>query len=554
MSDKYSLIIDKLKILIYKRESYSNISIGLVSGGNYDYRDQGGNKVYVYIQDTSRGDFLDEKISILLTNILKSLEELHVDYIKYLSRSEIIAYFVNNSHVYEASHAKNAIINSIRNIYDINKILVNDDIDLDVEALYHGYTEEYDRRVYTYKPKRSSNKNKSIIITSTVLSILAVGIIYLFVINPTLINDLISNNIISIISISQRNNNTTDHKSSQPSGDALNDDTSTNIPPLDSTSGTSNSNILITNPYIKTYTHEELIQYALELINIDRAKHNLPPVTLGKNIAAQKHAEDMLKYKYISHWDSNGFKPYMRYTQYNGKGEVSENVAITGYYDKYGSTDCYKLFVLCEKIDPMKAIENLHYRMVYDDADSNWGHRDNILNKWHNKVNIGIAYDDYFLVLVQHFENDYIEWDTLHISNSYVVQSGRIYMPISNNTKPIIVAIYYDPLPKKMTAYELNSTPSCYSYGGGVMCGSEAVDVIYPPPPPGYYYSGFVHVADRWIVDGNYFYIEYPITFTKDGVYTFLLISEIDYEQVPLASYSIVYKDGNVMSIDSITN
>jgi hypothetical protein len=297
-----------------------------------------------------------------------------------------------------------------------------------------------------------------------------------------------------------------------------------------------------------------LVQHALELINIDRTKHNLPPVILGKNIAAQKHAEDMLRYKYIAHWDSDGFKPYMRYTQYNGRGEVRENVAITGYYNEYGNTNCYKQFILCEKIDPMKAIENLHHAMVYNDADSNWGHRDNILDRWHNKVNIGIAYDDYFLVLVQHFENDYIDWDILHISNSYVVQSGRIYMPISSNTKLIAVSVYYDPLPKKMSIYELNNSPGCYSYGGGVNCGSEDIDVIYPPPSPGYYYFESGHVADRWIMDGNYFYIEYPITFTKDGVYTFLLISEIDNELVPLASYSIAYKNGNVMSIGSIIN
>ncbi len=80
-------------------------------------------------------------------------------------------------------------------------------------------------------------------------------------------------------------------------------------------------------------TYEELINYALNLINEDRAKHGLAPVSLGNNIAAQKHAEDMLKYRYISHWDSEGYKPYMRYTEYNGRGEVSENASISGYLD-----------------------------------------------------------------------------------------------------------------------------------------------------------------------------------------------------------------------------
>ncbi|GBC73044.1 hypothetical protein HRbin04_00440 [archaeon HR04] len=270
-------------------------------------------------------------------------------------------------------------------------------------------------------------------------------------------------------------------------------------------------------------------------------------------MAAQKHAEDILRYRYISHWDSDGFKPYMRYIQYNGNGEVSENVAITGYYNSDGSTDCHKPLILCDKIDPKEAITQLQYDMVYNDAASNWGHRDNILDRWHNKVNIGIAYDDYFLALVQHFENDYIEWNSRYIFNGYLVMSGRIYIEPNTNVRPVALAVYYDPLPRKMSSIELNNnTPNCYSYGGGVACGSDAVDTIYPPPPPGYYYTERVHLADRWIVDGNNFHIEASINPSMgEGVYTILLFTDINGEQVPLASYSIVSKDGKWVDLSS---
>ncbi len=555
MSDKYLLSINGLTILVYKWDSKSNpnFSITLISGGNYDYKDSTHNIIYIYIQDTSEGNFLNEPIRTLLVNILKSFEELGANYIKPLTKSEILVSFIDNPNVYEALHAKNVIINSIREIYDINNIRISNAINNSIETIFYEHIyrltleSNTSQNHYRSKHSRSSKINlKKIIIPA----VIAISIIY-FVIDPTIINNLLSDN-----SITQQNNNTNLIQSKPSIED--NYDTTTDKSTTDSTSNTSNQDnsnrvYTITVDVPKTYTHEELVQYALELINADRAKHNLPPVTLGKNIAAQKHADDMLKYKYISHLDSDGFKPYMRYTQYNGKGEVSENVAITGYYDNKGNTDCYKSHVLCEKIDPMEAIKRLQYDMVYNDADSNWGHRDNILDKWHNKVNIGIAYDDYFFVIVQHFENDYIDWDIREIKNGRMIISGRISTSIGNNTELVAVVIYYDPLPqKRQSAFLLNSTPDCYTYGGGLTCNSIEITTIYPPPPAGYIYNSPTHVANVWFVNKERFYIDYSLFVKDEGIYTYVLFSKIKEDYVPLMSYSIAYKDGKILNIGSL--
>ena len=42
--------------------------------------------------------------------------------------------------------------------------------------------------------------------------------------------------------------------------------------------------------------------------------------------------------------------------------------------------------------------------MMYDDADSDWGHRDAILDENHRAVNIGVGFDGRQVVFVQHFE------------------------------------------------------------------------------------------------------------------------------------------------------
>ncbi len=202
--------------------------------------------------------------------------------------------------------------------------------------------------------------------------------------------------------------------------------------------------------------------------------------------------------------------------------------------------ECYKPYVACKKIDPKEEIKRLQYLMVYDDADSNWGHRDNILDKWHNKVNIGIAYDDY-LAFVQHFENDYIDWDRYQITDSNLMLSGRIGL---EGVKPSYIAIYYDPLPKSMSREELLNTPDCYTYGGGITCNVNdideyTIDIIYPPPEEGYYYEEPVKVADKWILSSNYFYIESNLSLAKEGVYTLVLFGEKDSEYIPLMSHSL---------------
>jgi len=132
----------------------------------------------------------------------------------------------------------------------------------------------------------------------------------------------------------------------------------------------------------------ELVNYALILINNDRQLNGLENVTLSSVNSAQLHADNMLENNFAGHWDLNGYKPHMRYTLAGGKGSVSENVAW-----KYRS----------DFIDPKEILENLQWQMVYDDADSNWGHKNNILTPFHNKVSIGIAYNDNYLYLVQDF-------------------------------------------------------------------------------------------------------------------------------------------------------
>ncbi len=150
---------------------------------------------------------------------------------------------------------------------------------------------------------------------------------------------------------------------------------------------------------------QELRVYVLELVNDDRSAHDLPPVALGHNEAAQLHAEDMLKHHYQGHWWTDGRKPYMVYSETGGTSYVSENAASSGWTkSKWQSSNCDSSRVNCQIPTPVEAVKELQWSMMYDDAHADWGHRDNILRVPHRAVNIGIAFDGKRVTFIQHVE------------------------------------------------------------------------------------------------------------------------------------------------------
>ncbi|MFQ6064197.1 MAG: CAP domain-containing protein [Candidatus Bathyarchaeia archaeon] len=266
---------------------------------------------------------------------------------------------------------------------------------------------------------------------------------------------------------------------------------------------------------------DELVNYALSLINIDRTTHGLVNVSLSPIESAQEHAEDMLKHNYLSHWGTDGYKPYMRYTLAGGQGAVAENCAW-----QYSSGF----------LDVKEAIKDLEWNMMYDDADSDWGHRDNILDPFHNKVSIGIAYDDHNVYYVQDFEDDYIDWATFMDVND----DGEVTLSGSFRIRQFSlqsINIFYDAPPTNLTSDQLNSFQYSGSYSQGTFVGMAL--------PPNYEsVEGITITARTWIQTGNYFQIRFDLSQAfnvyGEGVYTLYLQSDSDSFHY-LTSYSFWY-------------
>jgi uncharacterized protein YkwD len=224
-----------------------------------------------------------------------------------------------------------------------------------------------------------------------------------------------------------------------------------------------------------TPTQEELYQYALKVINEDRKSHGVAPVALSDISSAQNHADDMLGAKYFSHWNTNGVKPYVTYTKLGGKGVVAENIS-------YVESHCLAGNCFANSYDPFKQINDSEYRMMYDDAASNWGHRDNIIDPNHTNVNFGVAYDHDSFYFVENFENNIVNWNTIQMTGSQLHLVGM--MPVGYSLKEIDV--FSDPSPKVLTGQDLdNQSPyNVGHYDQGILVG-----IIVPQLTGGYYYQ-----------------------------------------------------------------
>ena len=309
----------------------------------------------------------------------------------------------------------------------------------------------------------------------------------------------------------------------------------------------------------------------LDLINQERRGAGLGSVVLGDNIAVQLHAEAALAACHASHWGDDGLKPYMRYSLAGGYQANAEN--------GHGFDYCIS------RSDGYRTIATIETEMV--EAVAGWmkspGHRDNMLDPHHKKVNLGLAWDRYNTVFFQHFEGDYVSYNQLPVINSGVLSlAGTTKNGVTfNDLLDLSVQIFYDSPPHSLTRGQLSRT-YCYDLG-------LQVAAISPYPESGSYTlthdscldpydvspdasvprsvnealsfwreayrasqstpTGSITVpwitARRWVANGNSFSLSVDLTniLAKHGkgVYSLLIWGNIGNEGVVISQYSIFH-------------
>ena len=317
----------------------------------------------------------------------------------------------------------------------------------------------------------------------------------------------------------------------------------------------------------------------LELINAERVKAGVPQVTLGCNVVAQLHAENSLSGCFSSHWGLDGLKPYMRYSLAGGYQSNGENGA--------GSDYCIKE---SENYRPLGNMED-EIREMMDGWMDSPGHRRNILDRRHKKVNIGLAWDHYNKVGIQHFEGRYVYYDQLpKIANGKLSFHGRTVNELRfSDREDMGLQLYYDPPPHSLGRGQVSRT---YCYSGGLQIASfrypltgrrfwsedEFTRTISSSCPDPYdvspaasgprshdeayefweeaYAASQVEsettikgpwiTASKWTAQGIEFAVEADIgdllSEYGPGVYTVTLWGVIDGKRVPISEYSIFHE------------
>ena len=180
-------------------------------------------------------------------------------------------------------------------------------------------------------------------------------------------------------------------------------------------------------------------EHMLELVNQAREEAGVPPVRLGRNIAAQIHAEEALERCAVSHWDRYGLKPYMRYSISGGYQPNGENV--------YATTGCGEGRVWLFHLDADEFIEEAVEGLL----DSP-GHRERMLDPTYAAMHAGVAWDDDSFNVVQHFEADRVRFKVRpYLEDGLLVMEGNTRnLPSFRDSRDLMVIITYDPLPEDM--------------------------------------------------------------------------------------------------------
>ena len=190
-----------------------------------------------------------------------------------------------------------------------------------------------------------------------------------------------------------------------------------------------------------------LQQYMFDLINQDRRAQGLSAVQWD-DIAASagaSHAREMTTFRYMSHWNLDGYGPEYRYTQAGGLNTSRENVYSYVHSPGAGPKSTQDWDALIQSAE--KAL-----------MDSP-GHRENILDAAHTHVGVGISYDAAAgrLSITQEFVDKYVSVQPLPTAvllDQTIEINGKLMAGLSNP----VINLAYEPLPAPKSVEELNQT------------------------------------------------------------------------------------------------
>lgn len=240
----------------------------------------------------------------------------------------------------------------------------------------------------------------------------------------------------------------------------------------------------------------------LDLINEDRQANGLQPVAWDASaaLAAMAHAEDMAAQGYLSHWNTQGWGPDVRYGLAGGTDVIKENVAAQW-----------------QRYDDGRPAPIEDWPALIRDAQTGLmnspGHRANILDPFHTHVGIGIAYNAQTgeTRIAQEFINRYIAFSAQPALAGNAID---LSFTLLEGAREPLINLAFEPLPQPLTPDDLNNRmPRTYSSP------AEIIDVARPEQ-----------------IEAGRYEVRVPLGQNGAGLYHVRIWVDVGGEQVPAAN------------------
>jgi uncharacterized protein YkwD len=242
----------------------------------------------------------------------------------------------------------------------------------------------------------------------------------------------------------------------------------------------------------------------LKQLNAERAAAGLSELKLDELACqvANEHARDMVNGNFLSHWGSDGRKPFHRYGFAGGTAAVQENCSAADDI---------------ESVSPPRVLNDLHdmHESMLNEVPPHDGHRKTILDPFHTHVGFGIALNNRSLRLDELYLARYIQIDAVAKEakpGSTIHIRGRLLNPSHFVNE---IDVFYEPPPKPPDIFWLR-VPRSVSF-------SDDVVRMRPRTLDGLIYTDGTRGDFDWDRRGQ-FRANIKLFRNEPGIYTILLM------------------------------
>jgi uncharacterized protein YkwD len=172
-------------------------------------------------------------------------------------------------------------------------------------------------------------------------------------------------------------------------------------------------------------------------INRDRREHGVAAVRFSRELSrlADLHCREMLAKDYIGHWNLEGWKPYMRYSQGGVLDHTEENIA---------SIRSSRFDLSPERVE--RELFARHEALVNEEPPFDL-HRKSILEPTQTHVGIGLAFNETGMRLIEVFAKRYVEVEappaSIRISDSPELKGTVLVDGLEIES----ISVFYEPPP-----------------------------------------------------------------------------------------------------------